>query len=47
MENIDWYYINSDEYDHTLYCREFKKNLKKWIDEHPMPKLSLSSWLFL
>ena len=47
IENIDWYYINSDEYDHALYCREFKKNLKKWISEFPTPKLSLSSWLFL
>ena len=47
MENIDWYYINSDEYDHSLYCKEFKKNLKKWISEFPTPKLSLSSWLFL
>ena len=41
MENIDWYYINSDEYDHALYCREFKKNLRKWMSESKLLAISL------
>ena len=50
---IDWYFINSDEYDHKLFCREFKYNLNKWISEfsesYSLLKSvrSLHSWLYL
>ena len=44
--NIDWYYINSDDDNHALFCKEFKYNLKRWINEFPKPNLNLSSWLF-
>ena len=47
MENIDWYYINSDEYDYALFCKEFKYNLKEWFSSFPEPKFSICSWLFL
>ena len=50
---IDWYFINSDEYDHKLFCREIKYNLNKWISEfsesYSLLKSvrSLHSWLYL
>lgn len=47
MDDIDWYYINSNEYDYKLYCKEFKYNFEHWMSEISRPKISLSSWLFL
>ena len=50
VNDVDWYFINSDEYDHKLFCREFKQYLYEWTNEFPKPRSyirSLSSWLYL
>ena len=50
VNDVDWYFINSDEYDHKLFCREFKQYLYEWTNEFPKPHSyirSLSSWLYL
>ena len=47
INDIDWYFINSDEYDHKLFCREFKQYLYEWMNEFPKPRNYISSWLYL
>ena len=47
VKEIDWYYINSDEYDYKLFCYEFKHNLNEWIGEYSESIFRSNSWLFL
>lgn len=46
LENIDWYFINSDEQDHAIFCKEFKYNLRRWFSEFPVLTNYVNYWMF-